>query len=832
LTILPVNVTDAVGGIDLMLETGIGKTRHFDRYRLRHEYCTTGNAGASKVSAKKIIVKRRCFELILVRQTLNNVFCVPYPTGQTFYSNSVHLMEKRSSTFIILTVLIGAMALVCVGVAGSKLNPSRIDIALITLVGVSIAVGTFLKAHIERYDLQIVIGNATVLAVLYLYGGEIGVIAATIHFSAVAMISTGRSNSVAITGRVVSASIGIAASTAAAQAVGSMFGSVDLVAQRSDMTSFVWFVSVATVAMYVTSALLNFAVVQFGHTSDSRWSFEKYLLDSLLIFGLVGIAGGLLISGILQTNTYAVSGVIAFFAFAIYMYRRYMSNIDSTAERFRSNERARAESAEGKVESLERYVGELETMTQYLQESHENFRHAAYHDELTGLPNRNYFIDRLKLTLQESKDNTEANFAILLLDLNRFKTINDSLGHSMGDRLIRSVAKRLEQIIREQDMVARFSGDKFGIILSDLTLRDEAMAFADRLNKRVAEPYTLEGRQVFTNVKIGIAFGNSRYAEAEDILRDADIAMYYAKDNNENHVIFDQKMHIRAVTRMQLETDLRYAIERKEFELHYQPIIGLENADLVGFEALVRWNHPTRGLVPPNEFIPISEHTGLIVPMTIQILQSACNQVARWQAQNPAGPPLSVAVNLSGKHFAHPNLVDQISAVLAETRISPASLKLELTESAVMENAETAILMLKQIKKTGVQISIDDFGTGYSSLSYLHRFPIDLLKVDRSFVSAMEDNSENGEIVRTVIALAKALNLKVVAEGIESIHQFHQLRILGCEFGQGYLFSKPLPVAEIEKLLQERSRWTNILPSHSTPLFQTTPQDINQLRIA
>jgi EAL domain-containing protein (putative c-di-GMP-specific phosphodiesterase class I) len=351
-------------------------------------------------------------------------------------------------------------------------------------------------------------------------------------------------------------------------------------------------------------------------------------------------------------------------------------------------------------------------------------------------------------------------------------------------------------------------------------MQNEATAFAERLSTRVAEPYTLDGRQVFTNVKIGIAYGSSKYIEAEDILRDADIAMYYAKDNNENHVIFDQKMHIRAMTRLQLETDLRFAIERNEFELYYQPIIGLDTASLIGFEALVRWNHPQRGLVPPNEFIPISESTGLIVPMTVKILHSACSQVAAWQRTWPSDKPLSVAVNLSGKHFAQPNLVDQINDVLATTGIDPSSLKLELTESAVMENAETAIRMLKEIKKTGVQISIDDFGTGYSSLSYLHRFPIDLLKVDRSFVSAMESNSENGEIVRTVIALAKALNLKVVAEGIESIHQFHQLRILGCEYGQGYLFAKPLPVADIEKLLDDKTRWQNILPMpkvHNVP---------------
>ena len=254
--------------------------------------------------------------------------------------------------------------------------------------------------------------------------------------------------------------------------------------------------------------------------------------------------------------------------------------------------------------------------------------------------------------------------------------------------------------------------------------------------------------------------------------------------------------------------------KRNEFELYYQPIIGLDTASLEGFEALVRWNHPQLGLVNPNDFIPLSEKTGLIIPMTVQILHSACTQIVRWQRELPDGRPLSISVNLSGKHFVHPALVDQIRTVISETGITPSCLKLELTESALMENAEMATSMLKQIKETGVHISVDDFGTGYSSLSYLHRFPIDTLKVDRSFVSSMENGSENGEIVRTVIALAKALNLNVVAEGIETIHQFHQLRILGCEYGQGYLFSKPLPVAEIAKLLTDRNQWSNILPAN------------------
>jgi EAL domain-containing protein (putative c-di-GMP-specific phosphodiesterase class I) len=306
--------------------------------------------------------------------------------------------------------------------------------------------------------------------------------------------------------------------------------------------------------------------------------------------------------------------------------------------------------------------------------------------------------------------------------------------------------------------------------------------------------------------------------------------MYHAKENEKDYVIFDKMMHTRAVTRMQLETDLRTAIERREFCAYYQPIVDLSTMRLAGFEALMRWNHPQRGLVPPGEFIPVCEDTGLIVPVTLWMLRESCSQLARWNKAFPE-TPLMMSVNLSGKHFMQNDLVEQIRDVLSETRINPANLKLELTESAVMENAERVILMLRELKKLGVQLSIDDFGTGYSSLSYLHRFPIDTLKIDRSFVSEMETGSENGEIVRTIVSLAKTLRMNVVAEGIESIHQIHQLQILGCEFGQGFLFSRPVPLGDAEKLIVDNNRWQNIMPSPNISSL-VHEREINHLEMA
>ena len=736
--------------------------------------------------------------------------------------------EKFINIFfaVLSPVAIGAIVWACIGISAS-----RIDAGVITIAALTVFCSCYLRIQLPRVNIYLTISDALIILTLLLYGAEIAVILAVIETACTSL--NFRRQGVPIGAKTIFINIFISAIAvfAASYAALTVFGPVDRVLQRGDVTSFVWLLTVITLSIFLVNSGLAaiFSVIKNGKSFLSVWTDNCF--DSVAMYLSGAILAGILFKSLEQFNLYLVAAVVGFFVVIYLTFRRFVDNVKKTVEKAKQAERERTEQAEQHIKELKHYVSELERSGSALQESHENFRQAAYHDALTGLPNRNFFMDRLRDLLQQNRANSEINFAVLFLDLNRFKTINDSLGHSLGDRLIKNVAKRLSGMVREEDMAARFSGDKFGIILTDMLSREEATSFADRLAKRLAEPYTLDGRQVFTSAKIGIAYGNSKYPEAEDILRDADIAMYYAKDNQHNYVIFDQKMHVRAVTRLQLETDLRFAVERNEFELYYQPIVALDTASLVGFEALVRWNHPQRGLVPPNEFIAISENTGLIVPMTVQILHSACRQIVKWQKHSRGANPLSVAVNLSGKHFGHPALVEQIQTVISETKIDPSYLKLELTESAIMENADNAIEMLKHIKATGVQVSIDDFGTGYSSLSYLHRFPIDLLKVDRSFVSAMEENSENGEIVRTVIALAKALNLKVVAEGIESIHQFHQLRILGCEYGQGYLFSKPLPVADIERLLADKSRWQNILPLNDAPVMPPV-SEISHLRLA
>jgi diguanylate cyclase (GGDEF)-like protein/PAS domain S-box-containing protein len=448
----------------------------------------------------------------------------------------------------------------------------------------------------------------------------------------------------------------------------------------------------------------------------------------------------------------------------------------------------------------------------------ERLLHDAFHDALTGLPNRALFMDHLGLAIARSKRNADQKFAVLYLDLDRFKIINDSLGHMIGDQLLVGIAHRLEQCLRPGDTIARLGGDEFTVLIEDITDDADTIYVAERIQSELSVPFNLSGREVFTTVSIGIAPGSSNYERAEDILRDADTAMYRAKTMGKaRHEIFDKAMHARAMNLLQLETDLRRAVEREEFFVQYQPIVSLETSHLRGFEALVRWKHPSRGLISPIDFIPVAEETGLIVQIGEWVLRESCQQMQRWHTVFPTDPPMFISVNLSGKQFTQPDLISEVATILDETGLNPRNLKLEITESVVMENIETATEMLKQLRSLGVKLSIDDFGTGYSSLSYLHRFPIDTLKIDRSFVTQMSDNNENMEIVRTVVMLAQNLGMDVVAEGVETTEQLSLLQRLGCEFGQGYFFSKPVIASDAEKIIADTYSLPQVQVSSNNP---------------
>jgi diguanylate cyclase (GGDEF)-like protein/PAS domain S-box-containing protein len=428
--------------------------------------------------------------------------------------------------------------------------------------------------------------------------------------------------------------------------------------------------------------------------------------------------------------------------------------------------------------------------------------HDALHDSLTGLPNRTLFMDRIGQALRYSKRRQSYMFAVLFIDLDRFKIVNDSLGHAIGDQLLITISQVLKSSVRNTDTVARLGGDEFTILLDDLQHPDDASNLAQRLLSHFTAPLQIEGHTVFTSASIGLALSNPTYEQEADLLRDADIAMYFAKSlGKSRYAIFDQAMHAKALKLMNLESDLRLAVERGEFILHYQPIFCLQTMQLSGFEALLRWEHPERGLISPLEFIPIAEETGLIIPIGEWVLQAACQQFCDWQRYIPLAANLKLSVNLASKQIEAPNLLTKLDQILLETGMEGSSLKLEITESMLMDQGETTLALLSEIRSRQIQLSIDDFGTGYSSLSYLRRFPVNTLKVDRTFVGLMNLDNENFEIVRTIITLAHALGMDVVAEGVETSAQLDQLKSLGCAFGQGFLFSRPLETSAAEAFM-------------------------------
>ncbi|HEX5888068.1 MAG TPA: diguanylate cyclase, partial [Pyrinomonadaceae bacterium] len=423
-------------------------------------------------------------------------------------------------------------------------------------------------------------------------------------------------------------------------------------------------------------------------------------------------------------------------------------------------------------------------------------------DTLTGLPNRARFYDLLKLRVARKQPNRDRQCAVLLLDVDRFKLVNDSLGNASADQLLIQIAQRVKTCMRQGDILARVGGDEFAVLLDDVSGEDEASSVATRIQQALAISFNLLGQEVYTTLSIGIALASDYSEHVSDILRDAETAMHQAKARGKaRYEIFGRDMHGEFMSRLKLETDLRRACERDELFVDYQPIVSLQNQTLIGFEALVRWLHPEVGLVPPKDFIPVAEETGLILTIGQTVLESACRQAREWQEMYPASPPLFVSVNLSVKQFNQPDLVENIASLLEQFQLPPRCLKLEITESVFSDNIEAAVGLLTQLRELGVQLSIDDFGTGYSSLSYLQRFPIDTLKIDRSFVTQMMENEENLAIVRTIVALAQNLGMDVVAEGVETEDQLSLLRKLECENGQGFLFSTPLGKRQLDEFI-------------------------------
>ncbi|BAZ53980.1 multi-sensor hybrid histidine kinase [Nostoc sp. NIES-4103] len=448
-------------------------------------------------------------------------------------------------------------------------------------------------------------------------------------------------------------------------------------------------------------------------------------------------------------------------------------------------------------------TGHVSTITDISDRKHaeQQLIYNALHDALTDLPNRNMLMERLELAINRAKRIENYHFAVLFLDMDRFKIINDSLGHLAGDQLLTIIAQKLKSKIRAVDLAARLGGDEFVILLENLAVIEEAIVVAERILTEFQAPLMLNGYEVFITTSIGIVFGKDNYHQASDLLRDSDIAMYRAKSQGKScYKIFDSQMHTQALIRLNLENDLRKAVERQEFIVYYQPIIDINHNHLIGFEALARWQHPTLGFMTPSEFIPIAEETGLIILLDSLILYNACQQIVTWQTQFCHQFPLKLSVNLSVQDLRQPSLVKDIKHILSQTGLDGHFLTIEITEGILIENIIETLKILEQLKALGIQISIDDFGTGYSSLNYLHRFPVDTLKIDRSFIHHMQEGSRNYQVVKTIITLSNQLGLAVVAEGIETQQQLQWLQELGCEFGQGFLFSRPLAADEVEAI--------------------------------
>ncbi len=563
--------------------------------------------------------------------------------------------------------------------------------------------------------------------------------------------------------------------------------------------------------------LVSSGLVAYLSSMITANSFSQIWKRDCFASSLTYIAGASLafvIYEVISAANFLVTGLMFAVLGVIYVnYRQTVFEINESIEQAAQAEREKINILELNAQEAKNHAAELkvllekeEQINEALKRSKTALEHAASHDFLTDIPNRTYLVERLNLLIEIGIEISH-KYYVLFLDLKRFKSINDRLGHNIGDRILKLVGKRLLRILREEDTVARLGGDEFAIVLNDLSSIAEAERVAAQIYEKLAQPFFIEGHKIFSDLHIGIAPFDAEHHKPEDILRDADIAMHYAKDNLMNVAVFDKKLRALYLEKISLEADLRFALERGELSMHYQPLICLKDGSLKGFEALLRWNHSQRGFIPPVQFIPIAEDSGLIIPITKWILNETCTQIAEWQKLNASYDDLLVSVNISGKHLTDENLVKDVQKVLTQTNLLPTALKLEITESAAMDNPKQSIQILNDLKKLGVHLSIDDFGTGYSSLSYLHRLPFDALKIDRSFVSEVGERGENSKILQTIVSLAKNLRMRTYAEGIETEAQLAVLQNLGCDYGQGYLISKPLPKEQMEQMLYQNHQW-------------------------
>lgn len=727
-------------------------------------------------------------------------------------------MPFRKAQLFLYTII--ALGFAVCGWALYFLPFYKIDLSLIFLALFTILFSSRLSIQMPGSKVHFMMGDALIFLTFLMYGGETAILLA----GAEALCTCFRLKQKGIITKystVLQNTAMIALSTAGTYSVVSIYAI--FCQTQSDNRNNAEFLTILGL-MALTQFTVNTGLAASISNVKSGIPFWEVWNEKCLGASITSVIGavfaGLIYKLVESFNVGAIIVVSAIVGLLYYTYRRYVAEIKIKQEQAEEAERERAaaesERADAearRISDAEQHIGELaqllaeqERISAALQQSKDRFQHAAMHDNLTGLANRAHLFEHLKMLLDVSKLDPEEGFCLLFFDLDRFKNVNDSLGHEVGDKLLVAAGQYLQKTVRQNDLVSRLGGDEFAVVLSKTTEVSHAFNFADRIRQSFSTAFNIDGQQVFTGVSIGIVISNtSRYETPEELLRDADMAMYHAKSNKIGCAVFEPELGAAAVKNIKLETDLHYALQRNELRVFYQPILFLETGALAGFEALIRWQHPERGLVPPMDFIPLTESTGLIAPVTLWILRKACTQLSQWHWQARENRGFFMSVNLSSKHFVEPSLATDIEQILNETGVQPGYLKLEITESAVMENAAAAAETLSRLRKLGVSLAIDDFGTGYSSLSHLHEFPLDTLKIDRSFVNRIDSTGANTEIVDTIVTLAKVLKMDLVAEGVETEFQVSKLQSLGVKYAQGFLFSKPLPAEELADFISQKA---------------------------
>ncbi|MEO7672669.1 MAG: bifunctional diguanylate cyclase/phosphodiesterase [Pyrinomonadaceae bacterium] len=719
--------------------------------------------------------------------------------------------ERFSNAVKAIVIVTGAL---CFAFAFVTLPPAAISLGYLSLLAFSLFISPRMTLTLPRSKFAISFADTLIFVTFLLYGGEGAIILAAAETLANCLHLKNRGFS---WGRLMiptNVSINVIA-TAVTFLVWLVLGSAtDSQFTLNKTQHLITLLGILALSQFCVSSLFA-AVFHSLKDGTNLWeTWKKYCFSSSMTqivgAGLAGIIFKLFNYGDLVTALVALIAI----GIAFLNYRQSIGEINTAISQVEEAEREKAETERERRREAERYASELsvslekeERSNVALRKSERDFQHAALHDSLTGLANRKQFGDILRGLIEDYKRDPTTNFQVLFLDIRSFKNINDSLGHTIGDKVLVIAAKRFVRMLNAADTVARIGGDEFAIILRDLSSVAKAQKVARRIYQSLTQPFSLSGNKISIDLNIGIAPCDAEYDTPEEILRDADIAMHYAKERNDGPAVFTKELRSRFLERVRYEMDLRHAIDRDELAMNYQPIISLSDGRLIGFEALLRWHHAEFGTIPPTRFIPIAEESGLIQPITVWILNQTCMQLAKWQKISPDYENLIVSVNISGKHLSKDDLITDVLDVLQQSRLEPGSLKLEITESVAMENAEHTINVLNKLKEIGVQLSIDDFGTGYSSLSHLHRLPFDTLKIDRSFVCRVGERGENSEVLQTVISLAKNLKMRVIAEGIETPAQLAVLQNLGCDYGQGYLMAKPKPREETEDMLYSRPNW-------------------------